>query len=192
MQAAPRSVRNIRSAAAAVVAGVLLAGAPAEAQTPPPKPVEAPKAAASAPRRTETVVYDNWTVTCRDGATKNAARSCSASLRVINNKTQQNLVIWEIGNDATGKPAVALRVPLGVLTRPGVVLTIGSGKPRKFDYVMCDRQGCEAAGPFDNALARELGAAAEASVTIVATNGQPIAFKVPLKGIAQAVPALRD
>lgn len=190
MQAAPRFHRTIRAAGAVIVAGVLLAGASAEAQTPTPKP--APKAEASAPRRTETVVYDNWTVTCRDGATRDAARICSANLRVINNKTQQNLVVWEIGNDAAGKPAVALRVPLGVLTRPGVVLTVGSGKPHKFDYVLCDRQGCEAAGPFDNALARELGAAAEASVTIVATNGQPIAFKVPLKGIAQAVPALRN
>ncbi|SHG00167.1 Invasion protein IalB, involved in pathogenesis [Kaistia soli DSM 19436] len=191
-----RALGSARPAARAGLAIGIFAGlmmSQALAQTPAPKPAPStPKPAASAPQRTETVVYDNWTVTCHDSLSKDAKRTCAANLRVINNKTQQNLLVWEIGNDATGKPIFALRVPLGVLTRPGIVLTVGAGKPRKFDYVLCDPQGCEAAGPFDNALSKELGAAAEATVTFVATTGQPIALKVPLKGIAEAVPALRD
>ncbi len=200
MQYALGSVRRARWAGVAVALCAGLMIPPSSAQTPTPKPAaaapksaaSAPAPAASSPRRTETIVYDNWTVTCHDSLSKDAQRSCAANLRIVNNKTQQNLLVWEIGNDATGKPTFALRVPLGVLTRPGIVLTVGAGKPRKIDYVLCDPKGCEAAGAFDNTLSRELGGATEATVTFVAVNGQAIALKVPLKGITEAVPALRD
>ncbi|HWJ75118.1 MAG TPA: invasion associated locus B family protein [Kaistia sp.] len=186
MQRALGFVHPARSVGVAIALCAGLMASSSSAQTPAPKPE------VSAPKRTETVVYDNWTVTCNDTLSKDAKRSCAANLRIVNNKTQQNLLVWEIGNDAAGKPTFALRVPLGILTRPGIVLTVGAGKPHKIDFVLCDPQGCEAAGAFDNALSRELGAASEATVTFVATTGQAIALKVPLKGIAEAVPALRD
>ena len=189
-----RAIATVAFCATAVAAIVTLGMVwPVSAQTPKPKPAQtaAADAAETAPRRTETVVYDNWTVTCQDTLSKGAPRSCSARLRIVNNKTQQNLVVWEIGKDAAGKPVFALRVPLGVLMKPGVVLATGAEAPHKLDYALCDPQGCEAAGPFDEPLARELSGAAEATITIVAANGQPVAFKVPLKGIAAAMAALQ-
>lgn len=172
--------------AAAIVISCGMFAPPVLGQAQPAKPE------ASAPQRTETIVYDNWTVTCHDSLSKDAKRVCSANLRVTNNQTRQNVLIWEIGNDATGKPTFALRTPLGVMIKEGVQLTLGTGKPRKVDYVLCDTRGCEAAAPFDAALSRELTAASEASVVFVATNGQPISLKIPVKGIVEALPSLRN
>lgn len=160
--------------------------APSSAQAPAAQPSPA------GPPRTETVVYENWTVTCRDNLSKGAKKICSANLRIANNQTRQNILIWEIGNDAAGKPIFALRTPLGVMIKDGVQLTIDAGKARKVDYILCDANGCEAAGLFDAALSRELAGGSEASVGFMMTNGQPVRLKVPLKGAAQALVALRS
>ncbi|WP_334176021.1 invasion associated locus B family protein [Pseudoxanthobacter sp.] len=173
-----------RLGAALLVAGSLAAG-PALAQAP------AAKTKPTAPQRTETVVYDNWTVTCHDSLADNARRTCSASLQVTNRKNGQSVLIWEIGTDSAGKPTYAVRTPLGVRVKEGIRMTVGAAKPRQVDYVLCDTRGCEAAAPFDDALARDLKAASEASIAFTATNGQTFTIKVPLKGISQALAAMR-
>ena len=163
-------------------------------EKPAPPQAQAPTAP-SGPKRTENIVYDNWIVNCRDAAARSGDRNgdrsgnrvCSATLRVVNDQNRQAVLIWEIGNDATGKPVFALRTPLGVLMRPGVVVTIGQGKPRKVDFALCDTHGCEAAAPFDPVLAKEMTAASEANVVFTAINGQAVSISFPLKGIGPAL-----
>jgi len=192
MNRALLSIWTICSLGVALVAGASLTGSPATAQAPAPAPAANTPAAPAAPPRTETVVYDNWTVTCRDTIVKDAKRTCSATLRVTNNQTRQNVLILEISNDAAGKPTFAIRTPLGVMIKEGVQIAVGNAKPRKVDFALCDTRGCEAAAPFDVGFSRDLSAANEASVTFMAMNGQPVTLKIPLKGIAQVVPARRS
>ncbi|MCK0197154.1 invasion associated locus B family protein [Ancylobacter sp. 6x-1] len=200
------ALRHCRVPGATALVLGLLAGAlagPALAQTGPAKPpagkptTEKPAAPPAAPAqeappvRTETVTYGNWTATCRDRVGAVSQRTCSAILRITNTKSRQDVLIWEIGNDAANNPVTALRTPLGVMVKEGVSIALGSGKPRKLDYVLCDARGCEASGPFDAGFARELGAATEAAVSFTPINSKPVTLTIPLKGIADALAALR-
>jgi invasion protein IalB len=145
----------------------------------------------SAPVRTETIVYDNWVVTCRDTVGKSSKRNCSAVMQISNKKTKQSVFVWQIGQDNDGKPVFAVRTPLGVRVQEGVQLTVGTGKPRKVDFVLCEQRGCDARGPFDDAFAKELVAGSEATAAFVLADGKTVNLKLPLTGIDKALPALR-
>lgn len=98
---------------------------------------------------------------------------------------------WQIGQDGTGAPTYLIRAPLGVRLKDGVQITLDAGKPRKADFVACDQRGCEAIAPFEDAFARELASAKEGTASFVLANGQTVNIKLPLAGVAKALPALR-
>ncbi len=145
----------------------------------------------TAPVRTETIVYDNWVVTCRDTVGKSSKRNCSAVMQISNKKTKQSVFVWQIGQDNDGKAVFAVRTPLGVRVQDGVQLTVGNGKPRKVDFVLCEQRGCNARGPFDDAFAKELVAGTEATAAFTLADGKTVNLKLPLTGIDKALPALR-
>ena len=145
----------------------------------------------TAPVRTETIVYDNWVVTCRDTVGKSSKRNCSAVMQISNKKTKQSVFVWQIGQDNDGKAVFAVRTPLGVRVQDGVQITVGNGKPRKVDFVLCEQRGCNARGPFDDAFAKELVAGTEATAAFTLADGKTVNLKLPLNGIDKALPALR-
>ncbi|MDF2998880.1 MAG: Invasion associated locus family protein [Xanthobacteraceae bacterium] len=145
----------------------------------------------STPVRTETIVYDNWVVTCRDTVGKSSKRNCSAVMQISNKKTNKSIFVWQIGQDQDGKAVFGVRTPLGVKVQEGVQLSVGTGKPRKIDFVACAQNGCDARGPFDDAFAKELVAASEATAAFVLADGKTVNLKLPLTGIDKALPAIR-
>lgn len=145
----------------------------------------------AAPQRTETIVYDNWVVTCRDTVGKSSKRSCSAVMQITNKKTKKSIFVWQIGQDKDGKSIFGMRTPLGVRVQDGIQLSVGTGKPRKVDFVLCAQSGCDARGPFDDAFAKELVAGSEATAAFVLADGKTVNLKLPLAGIDKALPALR-
>ena len=145
----------------------------------------------TAPVRTETIVYDNWVVTCRDTVGKSSKRNCSAVMQISSKKTKQSVFVWQIGQDNDGKAVFAVRTPLGVRVQDGVQITVGNGKPRKVDFVLCEQRGCNARGPFDDAFAKELVAGTEATAAFTLADGKTVNLKLPLNGIDKALPALR-
>jgi invasion protein IalB len=186
-------IRPTVPVASLVLACAILAVAPfgrsiAVAQTPaaPAKPAES-----TAPVRTETIVYDNWVVTCRDRVEKSSKRVCSASMQITDSKSKRVILVWQIGQDPAGVPTYLVRTPLGVRLKDGVQITAEGGKPRKVDYAACDQRGCEAVGPFEDAFGKELSGAREATATFMLANGNTVNVKLPLTGIAKALPALR-
>jgi len=182
-------VRGFLSASAAACLG--FACAPAFAQ--PAQP--APKATAPSPpepakvRRTETIVDDNWTVTCAETDQGGAKRQCSAVLKIAQsdaNGAQRIVFTWVIGHQ-DGKLVSALSMPSGVLIPPGVQIKIGDKETRKLGYSLCQPDHCEALLPLDDQMVKSLDAAATTEVTIYAVNGAGAKFTVNMKGFTQAV-----
>lgn len=187
-----RTGSNFASLALLAVTGAaLLWASPSRAQTAPAAPAQAKPAESTAPVRTETVVYDNWVVTCRDRVEKSSKRTCSAAMQITESKSKQTIFLWQIGQDPAGVPTYLVRTPLGVRLKDGVQIVLDAGKPRKADFAACDQRGCEAVAPFEDAFARELAAAKEGTATFVLTNGKTVNVKLPLAGIAKALPALK-
>ena len=156
--------------------------APAQPAAPPAPPVS---------QRTETINYDNWTVTCREaieGPTK-GKKVCSAVLRVSDQSKKNIVFVWLIARNTTGALLTVAQIPTGVLVQKGVELKVGNGKVHTLSYNACTAQNCEASITMDDAFNKELiaGQTAEVTATIYAVSGQAINFKFPIKGIDKAI-----
>ena len=143
------------------------------------------------PVRTETTVYDRWTVTCQETLDNNAKKTCSATLRVVD-QNKQLVILWRLANAADGKLTSVMQTPTGVLVQKGVDLNVGDKAVGKFAYAGCVPQNCEAAGAVDDPLLKAIMAAPEMMVTIHAMDGRDVHFKFPLSGIDKAVAAVRS
>jgi invasion protein IalB len=154
-----------------------------------PAPTSAPTPATAA-ARTETIVYDSWTVTCRDTVDKSSKKRCSASFQVIEQKQRQVLLTWIIGRTDSGVLMTLMQTPTGVQIQQGVDLKLGEGAVRKLNYVACLPQRCEASINMDEALIKEASSAGNAVATIYSTDGRNINFNMPIKGIDKALAAL--
>ncbi len=156
-----------------------------EAQPPAPAtPTEPAKI-----RRAETIVDDNWTVTCALTDQSGAKRQCSAVLRIAQtdkNGGQRVVFSWVLGHQE-GKLASVFSVPSGVLIQPGVEVKIGDKEPRKLGYSLCQPDHCESILPLDDVMVKSLSAAPTTDVTIYAVNGAAAKFTVNMKGFSQAL-----
>lgn len=162
------------------------------AQANPPAPAQQQQPQ-RAPVRSETTPFDNWTMTCQEAlpaaGAKAGKKTCWATMRVSDAKSQQVVLVWLIGRDAKDVPTISLQTPTGVLVRDGVDVAIGQ-TVRKLPYQACDQNGCEASGPYDAAFAKDLAAAKEATVSFKARDGRQIAVKVSVSGADKLLAAL--
>jgi invasion protein IalB len=176
---------------------ILAAGAAsAQSATKPADKTAAPAAAAAAPappaaklRRAETIVDDNWTVTCSQTDQEEAKRVCSATLKIAQpdkNGQQRVIFVWALGHQ-DGKLVSSISVPSGVQIPPGVEIKIGDKEARKINYTTCVPAQCQALLPLEETLLKSLSAAQTTDVTIRLVNGNDAKFTVNMKGFAQAL-----
>ena len=170
------------------------------------RPVAAPRtppSAQHAPPRTETIVYDSWTVTCHEGGT--AKKTCLATLQVLDKDRRQVLLRWQIGLDKAYRLTTAIDVPMGLLVtddktqtrssgisiKQGVELKLGDRPVRNLAFRMCDTQRCEASTPIDDAFLKDAGAATTAAATVYTEDGRAVPFAMQFKGIDKALALVR-
>jgi invasion protein IalB len=168
------------------LAGIALAPAQAQntGQSAPPAQAQPTKV-----RRAETIVDDNWTVTCAVTDEVGAKRQCSAVLRIAqtDSKGAKRVVFaWVLGRQ-NGKLTSAISIPSGVRIPPGVEVKIGDKETRKLGFSMCEPDHCEALLPLDEPVLKSLSAAAATELSVIAVNGAVAKFTVNMKGFAQAV-----
>ena len=175
----------------------VMAQAPARSASPPvpsPKPQLQKSAAAipetTAPQRTETIVYDSWTVSCRDTVSTGAKKICSATLQIIEQKQRQVLMAWVIGRNNDGALVSVMQTPTGVQITKGVELKFGQGAPRAMPFETCESQRCQASISMDDSMVKEALASVQATATIVAVDGRSVNFNIPTKGIDKAIQAV--
>jgi len=166
------------------------AATPAESAGQAPVPSGTPTPP-EGPQRTETIVYDAWTVTCRDTVGAKTKKACSATLQVIDQEHRQVVFVWIIGRTAEGKLMTLLQTPTGVQIQPGVELKVENGAVRKLNYVACEPGRCEASTAMDDSMVKEIVAGTKATATIYATDGRGINFNMQIAGASKAIPALQ-
>ena len=165
-----------------------LVPAPALAQTAQPAD-KTPPAEPAKIRRAETIVDDNWTVTCALTDQSGAKKQCSAVLRIAQadkNGAQRVVFPWVLGRQ-DGKLESVFSVLSGVLIQPGVEVKIGEKETRKLVYSLCQPDHCESVLPLDEVMVKGLSAASTAEVSIYLVNGATAKFTVNMKGFSQAL-----
>lgn len=145
----------------------------------------------SAPMRTETTVYDRWTVTCQEVVAANSKKTCSAALRITNGE-QQLVMLLQIASAKDGKIHAIMQTPTGVMVQKGVDLMIGDASVGKLDYAACVPENCEATGALEEPSMKKIEAASTMVVTIHGKDGRDVHFKFPLTGVEKAVAAVRS
>jgi invasion protein IalB len=154
---------------------------------------------AAQPVRTETITYDVWTVNCRDTVDGRTRKVCSATLPIV--MTQQNQQIplgaWIIGRNNDGALVSVVQTPqtnLGVLIPKGIEFKIGNANPQTIGFSACNPQRCEAILTMNEAVTRDMLAAANDSaiITFWKADGERFAITIQsIKGIDKAISAIR-
>jgi invasion protein IalB len=104
---------------------------------------------------------------------------------------------WIIAHNNEGALLSLLQTPqidVGVLIAKGVALKLGDGRPHQINYVDCNPKRCEATTPMEDAIIREMIAAATgpAAMTFWKTDRAEVTFNIPsIKGIDKAIAAVR-
>ncbi|MCP4384591.1 MAG: hypothetical protein GY798_24790, partial [Hyphomicrobiales bacterium] len=119
-------------------------------------------------------------------------RQCALSQRLTQNETGTVVFVWTIARDPEGKIVSIWEMPTGLLVDQGVAIDIGAEKPLVIPYRACDPRQCQAAANLGEPFVKELVAAEKVSVSVVATNGQRVAFSLSVKGLEEALAALSE
>lgn len=172
--------------------------APAAKQTPPPRPTTAQKAstpapapADTAPRRTETIQYESWTVICQDTLDKSSKRSCAAINRVVEPKTNRVAFVWRMNIDEQGRLIARMQTPTSVRIQRGVEVKLGAADSRRFMFTLCDPRSCLAEAVVEDALLKEALGAPEGIAMVTLSDGRGLQFKWSMKGFDKAMTTLR-
>ncbi len=137
-----------------------------------------------------TVVIDNWSLSCRDIADETNRKQCSAVNRIVDQKTGQTLFVWLIGINAEQKLVSSFQTPTGVLIAPGVDLELSNQKTRKISFEACDNRRCDASSLMDETFIDDLKMTSEASAKIISVTGHHIVFKINMAGVQQVLTAI--
>jgi len=144
---------------------------------------------AAADRKTVTMQFGGWTVTC-DEAADQTRSVCSAAFRVFDKKSNATILTWLVGRNKDDVLLTEFFVPTEVLIEPGLSMALEDGPGYKADFVACGRSACKAILPLDAALASELANAKRATLSLTASNGKVTRFSMGIDGIGPALAEL--
>ncbi|MFG1363956.1 invasion associated locus B family protein [Xanthobacter versatilis] len=151
-------------------------------------------AAPTGPVKTETQRFDSWILTCQElppaAGAKTAKKTCWATMRVTDAKTNRAVLVLKVGRDGKDVPTLAITTPTGVLVREGVDFTLGQNV-RRLAFQTCAQAECEASISYDQAFANDLSAAKEATVSFYLIDGRQVSVKVAIAGIDKVLAALK-
>ncbi len=84
----------------------------------------------------------------------------------------------------------SVRVPLGVLLRPGIELSVDGGEPLTFAFHHCRPEGCLALFALDDAMRRGFERGRAAQVRYYLADGRSLGLPLSLLGITAGLQAL--
>jgi invasion protein IalB len=157
------------------------------AQANPAQPTAAkPGAAITPPQKTETINYENWVLTCREFLEGPRKRSCSITVAVQKQDTNQIVLALTVQPNEQGQLIASIQTPTGVAIAPGVELKFEKAASRKLAFDFCEPSRCSASQAADKNFIREVSAAASLTVVVQSSDGKPVNFEFPVKGFDKA------
>lgn len=173
---------SVRVGRLALVVGALaLVSHPAAGQTakekPPAKSSQPAKAAAPSPI--------GWAVQCNNPGT---GLKCKATQNIFITKTRQKLLSVSVSKPS-GDAALAMliQLPHGMFLPGGLSLQVDEGTAKQVAVQTCDRAGCYAGSPIDQAMLSKLESGQQLTISFQNLKKQTMRVPVPLAGFKDAV-----
>jgi invasion protein IalB len=125
-------------------------------------------------------------LTCREFLEGPKKRSCSMSVAVQKQDTNQIVLALTLQSNDQGQMVASIQMPTGVAIAPGVEFKLEKAAARKFAFDFCEPSRCSASLIADKNFIREASAAASLTVVIQSSDGKPVNFEFPIKGFDKA------
>jgi invasion protein IalB len=149
-------------------------------QAAPPKPIV-----------TKNATYGDWIYACLKRTEADTTSVCSITQQLSDSKTKAPLLMWRITK--TDKGLVGeWQTRTGIMIDRGFVLDTGGPKPIALPFQLCTPSGCQVvanlAADFIDALAK----AEKANATVYPIGGKGITLAFSVKGLPDALAALKQ
>lgn len=163
---------NVAQAPARPAAQPAAQPAPARPPAPVPQPV---------PER-----FEQWSVICV--ANVQGQENCRAEHVVRGGNRNAPQMVFRINPPAANQQLSVATIipPWGILLAQGVVMQVDSGQALRAPVRTCIPQGCLADFTLVETLQTSLQKGTKAKITVVGTDGKPVAVDIPLAGYPQA------
>jgi invasion protein IalB len=178
------------------------AAATAPVPTPTPRPATAagsgtdaagqPPAQGQAPQPivTKQAMYGDWNYTCVKTDASQATPSCSILQTLSNSATKHLAFLWRIIASDKGLVSVWL-TPTNVIISQGLVIDIGQPKALALPFNYCTSGECQVQADMAQDFVDTLTKATKANVTIFPLGAKPTTYPFSVKGLADAITALK-
>lgn len=134
--------------------------------------------------------FENWTLIC-DENLKRKEKTCNISQIVINRSGEQ-VFSWSLAATREGEPFMLLRVPATASkNNPLAVSFPGHPRPVLLTYKGCDNSICLAMMPVGPVTRENIEKESDVTIAYTISTKQQIEIVVPLKGLSEALKAIK-
>lgn len=134
--------------------------------------------------------FENWTLIC-DENLKKMKKICNISQSIIDRNNVQ-IFSWSLAATEAGEPLMIVRVPTSVDRKSAVSVAFpGRSKPVSVKLDGCDDKVCIGMLPVGPITREHIAKASEVTFTYATDQGGKVRVAAPLKGISQALAAIR-
>lgn len=136
--------------------------------------------------------FDDWTVRCEEQNTVLGTK-CFIFQSVVETEKQRTVMMFVVGHPPNEpQPRAMVVVPLGIDLRPGIEMVVDGGEPKRYPFVICFQDGCQAHLKVDDELLGVFRRGVKGSIAFRALpGGQAVRVPFSLKGFTAGLSSLQ-
>ncbi len=137
--------------------------------------------------------FDDWTARCNEEQMTAMGTKCFIFQSVVESEQQRTVMMFVIGQPPNApQPRAMIVMPLGIDLRPGIELVVDGGTPRRYPFVACFQDGCQAHLKVDDDLLGIFKRGVKGSIAFRALpGGQTVKIPFSLKGFTAGLNSLK-
>ncbi len=139
---------------------------------------------------TKKATYGDWIYTCAKRQESDPVR-CAIAQQLSDAKTNSPLLLWRIAQGDKGLVG-EWQTRRGVMAAHGILLDAGTKKPITIPYQFCTATGCQAVAQLAPDFVEALAKTQKATATIYPIGAKGIVFTFSVKGLPDALAALKQ
>ena len=137
--------------------------------------------------------FDDWTARCNEEQPLAMGTKCFIFQSVVETEQQRPVMMFVVGQPPNEpEPRAMIVVPLGIALRPGIEMVVDGGEPRRFPFLVCFQDGCQAHLKVDDELLGVFKRGVKGSIAFrTLPKGQVVNVPFSLKGFTAGLSSLK-
>lgn len=137
--------------------------------------------------------FGDWSVGCEQAQPGSAQARCFIFQDVVTQEDQQQVLLIAVGLEGEQRrPAVLLRVPLGLYLPAGLTLTAPGAEPLHVELETCLPEGCRGGALLNESMLNAMRRGDQARVTLTDLRQRELELPVSLTGFTKGFAAVLE